>query len=1317
MAILKSSHNFLGINRDVGKDKYNPNYYYDASCINIVASADGEMGAVTNTKGNEFALSIDSIDSITAGTITYTVTIGSTQSQKTLSYTSPNTELEGLTLGNDTHKIIGDVLTNDSIILFTTNDLGVDCIFEVTNTGSWDINLLYINDLGFNSNYTIRGIFNFENELIQKVYFTDYNTQVKHFNKVDSTLIDIEASLINIKGNVDLVTPKITNKFSGGTHTSGMIQYAYSLYNLNGASTGISPLSTLTPLSQYINNGGGEVNQVVGQTNEVTITGVDTRYDSIKIYAIKYTSLNVDPVISLIADDSIDSSSKVITDDGRIINTISSEEFLFLGGNPIIANDLTAKNNRLFIGNIKELNFDVNFDARAYSFIDSGTGFNWRLYYKDSSGNTSYDVTFVNETDLQNYIATIPSTEDLIVPDYSVARYNYSTSYIGGKGTNVEYSIVPKTAANLSDSAENLTFFKSGEKYRLAIEFKNKLGQKSLPKWIGDFKAPNGYNLYDNYLTLQVKLTASAISYLQSQGIVGWQVIRANRELQDRTIMCQGVVNPMVFQEKTNIITDPTAITATDKQTYFDRDVKYPSPFMRYVEDYTESTGSGYYLTIKGYSDKENISTIRQNTSDDAPYCEFYVDRSASDRNQWTFMSTQLFNFYSPEIYFMPQTFGSGLKYRPVGSVVNTQNQSWGKKIRNDYQELIEDHTNTSGLSLYLISNKHLHELGMIGQGGDLESMNFYQYYRKFEYNSANLLKPTAPEYPIKGKPSLIEEGVGRQIYDNDGTYAFGNTLNFLTADKNTQDSNSDLLLGVNSYGTRSLAMVTETETTLENICSAIGITSGAMTIDIVRDLTNQYGGASYEARKRTNYITVGDYNDITTSSVDIDNAGDIYVQVFRFERISPTNIEVHNYNYLQMVEIVELPVETSIDLKNRNDYSLNNWNDAFQPKSTDYHKYNQVYSQMPTLITSRDLAYNFQEVSDFPNLIRASKVKTPGEYIDSWTDFLTNEELAVDGSYGAITRLVNNNDNVFAYQPKGVSYISINPRVQTVGSDGLSVELGTGQVLARYQYISTLTGCSHKNGIVNTGSSVYHYDSINNGIFKIAGTNLEGISDSKAIHKLLTEKVNTVDLKQDNIVNGNGVLLGYDRLNNDIYFSFKQTNPFTIKFNEASNSFVTEFPYNPSRYLYYDDKFLAIGDGLDSELWQQNIGNYGSFFGTIYPSYITLLVNPQTNDNIFNNIKFKTEAFDSSGNDLPKVTLDSIQAYNDYQDTGTKALTLNSNLSRYFRNWSANIPRDATHKLDRIRSPWVFVKLNIDNTNNNKIVLHSIDVDYTTFG
>ena len=382
MAILKSSHNFLGINRDVGKDKYNPNYYYDASCINIVASADGEMGAVTNTKGNVFTLSIDSIDSISSGTITYTVTIGSTQSQKTLSYTSPNTELEGLTLGNDSHKIIGDILTNNSIILITTNDLGVDCIFEVINNGTWDINLLYINDLSLSSDNTIRGIFNYENELIQKVYFTDYVNQVRHFNKVDTDLINIESSLINIKGNIDFSTPQITNKFSGGTHTSGMIQYAYSLYNLNGSSTSISPLSQLIPLSQYINNGGGEINEIVGQTNEITISNIDTRYDSIKIYAIKYTSLNVDPVISLIADDSIDSTSKVITDDGRVINTISTEEFLFLGGNPIIANDIISKNNRLFIGNIKELNFDVSFDARAYSFIDSGSGFNWQLYYK-----------------------------------------------------------------------------------------------------------------------------------------------------------------------------------------------------------------------------------------------------------------------------------------------------------------------------------------------------------------------------------------------------------------------------------------------------------------------------------------------------------------------------------------------------------------------------------------------------------------------------------------------------------------------------------------------------------------------------------------------------------------------------------------------------------------------------------------------------------------------------------------------------------------------------------------------------------------------
>ena len=62
--------------------------------------------------------------------------------------------------------------------------------------------------------------------------------------------------------------------------------------------TKVSPLTELIPLAKE--NAGGEVNEIVGQINHISIDVVDTDYDIIRIYAVKYTSYNQTPVINVI---------------------------------------------------------------------------------------------------------------------------------------------------------------------------------------------------------------------------------------------------------------------------------------------------------------------------------------------------------------------------------------------------------------------------------------------------------------------------------------------------------------------------------------------------------------------------------------------------------------------------------------------------------------------------------------------------------------------------------------------------------------------------------------------------------------------------------------------------------------------------------------------------------------------------------------------------------------------------------------------------------------------------------------------------------
>ena len=86
------------------------------------------------------------------------------------------------------------------------------------------------------------------------------------------------------------------------------------------------------------------------ETVGVKISDIDTSYTNIKIYAIKYTSYNQAPGISVISDQTVPSSGEIVFyDDGSVLADISNETFLFLGGDVIIPKNMEVKNNRMFL--------------------------------------------------------------------------------------------------------------------------------------------------------------------------------------------------------------------------------------------------------------------------------------------------------------------------------------------------------------------------------------------------------------------------------------------------------------------------------------------------------------------------------------------------------------------------------------------------------------------------------------------------------------------------------------------------------------------------------------------------------------------------------------------------------------------------------------------------------------------------------------------------------------------------------------------------------------------------------------------------------
>lgn len=194
------------------------------------------------------------------------------------------------------------------------------------------------------------------------------------------------------------------------------------------------------------------------------------------------------------------------------------------------------------------------------------------------------------------------------------------------------------------------------------------------------------------------------------------------------------------------------------------------------------------------------------------------------------------------------------------------------------------------------------------------------------------------------------------------------------------------------------------------------------------------------------------------------------------------------------------------------------------------------------------------------------------------------------------------------------------------------------------------------------------------------------------------------------------GVSTSYDFINNCVHFTFLQdTKSTTLIYNESNGGyFESFFDYIPSMYISRGNNFLALNPN-NTQLFKQYAGNYNQFFNTYYPSYVTILVNPESDmDTILDNVKYKSELY-LNGVDQPDKTLTHVQTYNEYQDSTLTPLIFarDKNLRRKFRDWDIILPRNNGTR-QRIRNPWTYLKLQYEHNNNYQLILHNPIISYT---
>ena len=1332
-----------GMSKDLSSDKQGKKYF-DAKNIRILATDQKSTFAVTNEVGNKlvFTIPTPSLNSLNTS-IDYTVNgLDKYLNYETNSSVYPRCiiekEYDGKTSG--TQEIIGTKELRDSALIISTDGNGFDCFWELTNlnSGNFDLNLLYIANLSLSKDNLVQILYNYENSIIQKIYFVDGVHQLRYFNIRQSKLngdsidlVNLDPSAIDVVSPFSLSEPEINGVIGGGSHTSGMIQYSYGLYILNGAQTSTSPLSKLIPIDKGLGLGGGELNEVLGKSVSLTIPNIDQKFTHIKIYSVKYTSYNQSPEIKIVADKEIDSFTSLrFTDDGLTGTSISIEAYTFLGSNPIIPRHIATKDNRLFPINIIEQPFDIDLDCRAFSFNSLSICKVIDNAYVDNGGNINGSVSTVDPTTY-----SLPENNDSINADYDAYKYKSNGSSPGASGKYLEVDFVQSSVSNYEDKQ----FFKDNELYRIGVKFYNRLGQTSDPKWIMDLKAPAG-NLNGNYNQLRITFSSEFNTWLNDLSNfpteddipVGYRVIRADRTLTDQTIYAQGFINPMVanYLTKNNITSLQDRVEAVDSTS---SDI-IPS-MTRMFDTMTPFVKCKDYYDLAAASESDGTPRRSNKT-------EGFKAASSRDWRAQNFQHNRLMQFFSPDVLFRDNQIDSSFKLRVLGLVEESSTHNWATEtnpitsidtVESKFTGGITSGSDNVSITEITSSATYIADIGFFGPTNGENTHATHQVFREFlgDYNEASGIN----EYNIYGTPEITPQGADFSAYNNDYKLRYSNNLKTMYMDdwRESGDVNGDSevqLRGCNTIGAKCITFAEGVDNSnfpigsrksIEEIHSLAntGASNGVLLAEFVKD-SNQlyvggmYGGMTYESKRNASYIDIGDYNDIATNGVLIDSPGDTFVNIFTFTKLVKDNTEIVSTDYNLVSEIVSIKVETTVDLKNRDDLSLGQWDNRWQPKYDEYQEYNTVYSQQPTLSKSIDSGTKLKKIQEFDGRLMSSKEKIPGEFIDSWTDFLENEKMDLDGKYGPINAVVNFNDEIYCLQDTGVAHIAINPRAQIQANDGIALELGAGGILHDYNYKSTTSGCLNKWGVISSEQGFYYVDVTNSAIMGISSKSVTRLSDIKGFHHELLNRMNSNELRTDNPVKSYGISVGYNSVNSDVYFSFHQSNDsFTLGFNEKVGEFVSYYDYVPSWYIN-KGKIMITSSPEDTELWEHFKGSPNHFYGTHYPSSMTLHIAPPGNEIILNGASYKMELTNNTtGNEVLAKGLTGVRVYNDYQDSGMVDLVNRQNVFKKFRNYKVNFPRDKGSR-DRIRSAWGFAEFEFSNPDGNKLILHDISIFFT---
>jgi hypothetical protein len=1214
-----------------------------------------------------------------------------------------------------------------------------------------DGHLVFVDYLNFATNKPIKSIGNYETDNRIKVYWTDSYNNLRHINILEEDILYAELDHLEIVEDVDLTQPK-AKIINGGSLKPGVVQYSFSLYNYGGSETKFSPLSDFIMVTnsnqefsssidylgqEYIE----EESSNAKKSAKIYIGNLDTNYDFLRLVRLQYTDEYGTPEITIIADEEISKSNNLSFIDNGTINlgTYSYAEFASFGGVLFTPEDIEVVRNKLIAGNIQEKFYDPKgYDARSFQFGVAGecqlSNSAGELEYTltNSSGVITFDDGITSGQSLEN----LPLDIDAVNLDPNNDRYYFDGSgnyIVGADGLNIKIKIkllelpIEKNkfsvgvhsnkehyamyysqegsvdqdwstlGENFLDNKNNYSGYASDvnagqivgyqrdETYRFGIVFFDSKGRNSFVNWICDFRMPDfntsnqAETTYYDYVSSSNKTdfplttvktdnnemeTIALVMYPEvtvrnlPEGAVSYQIVRSIRSNDDKSVLAFGMVTPLFKLD----------------------DVYHPSGN---VADFTDTYADGYI-------------PVSPNNGDlvyDSKFSNFFDITNFHPRG---------FNLLSPEFSFMNQSV-SGTAVLKLHS----------RSIINDHYETVP-----------------------YNDGRDFTENIFERFFKTFRV--ANNDGGYTVSIDIDKYKTILNE----QTEIISGLHDTDNYVHNINASGEFNNETYSL----NAHGGKAfVGFVPEAGSTIYNFANSYYSDTDILFGSIYVENISRYNGNSYSAKKTTRYIPASKINTYYIANVF---GGDTYITMFEALRSyywpeADSNDRVmfrHNENIFNenddykraktMMESVVFPCESVVNcdlrcdkpyskhsstwkrmitqdkgIHQRQDKGSNGSPEVFSQDS-DMYVYNYAYIRNKNAIIYREKPLQFdKDITRYNHRLLASQPKADGEGADSWLKFLPNDYIDVNGINGPVNALSSIGDYLLYFQDKSIGAIQIDERSLIGNDSGISIMIGSGQVFGGAKEISPNIGCKHRSSVVKTKSGVYFYDSYNNNIDVIKGTDVYTISQMKGINSYLKNNISK------ELINGNspsvlhGVVAGYDSKNSRIYFTFNQTsNSFTVNYNELIDEFESFHSYMPTHYFDHYGRFLTVykesNPSLSTSVWQHNTGDYGSFYGTDYNTTVTLIFNESPHQTkVWDGIEYY-HYVEKEGNEVFE-TFNTTRAYNDYGDTGNKS----TDSTLRFRTWRMKIPRVTVSGSNyRMHGKYLKVDLIFENRDDQSI-------------